>query len=46
MTTNVQCHPTPVQWLETEPPIPIPVISGEHGEVILGEGGEGVGAEE
>jgi len=46
MTANIQCHPTPVQWLETAPPVEIPVIGGEQGEVIIGEGEEGIAPEE
>jgi hypothetical protein len=46
MTINIQCYPTPVMWLETEPPLLVPVLAGEQGEILLGEGGEVLGPEE
>jgi len=43
MTINIQCHPTPVQWIET-PSVEI-VIGGEGGDIIGGEAGEEIGQE-
>ena len=49
-TTNIQCHPVPVQWLEVETGRTVlfaVLIGGEQGEAIGGEGGEdeGIGQE-
>jgi hypothetical protein len=47
VTINIQCRPTPTQWLGEAPGTgTVEVIGGEQGEVIGGESGEDVvGAE-
>jgi len=47
-STNIQSLPVPLQWFDDGTPIPVlfaVLIGGEQGEIIAGEGGEGIAEE-